>query len=230
MIYNKQTKTYRRGGISGFKFKDVWMAVGNIFIITGILLAVGSVASASGLDKYDATTTAVIIDYVKSEKTLVEYQVDGQKYTAWLGFYRSSDHIGDEVTIGYNSADPRDSEYGSEVLIYILFGAAGLIGILGLIITIWRVRRLRRNRSLLENGQFIWATVIQIKLNTSLNNNGSNPWVVLCEYINGEQYYEFTSEPSNIRPRVSEGESIKVYVQYKDNIIDDYFVCLEDVC
>ena len=229
MIYNKQTGTYRRGFLTSFKVRDVWMSVGIIFIITGMMLAIGSGVSATGLDKFDETATAVIIDYVKSEKTLVEYQVDGQKYTAWLSFYRSGDTIGDEITIRYNSADPRDSEYGGEALVYILYGAAGMMGILGLVLVIWRVRRRRRNRALLENGQFVWATVIQIKLDTSINNNGSHPWVVLCEYINGEQYYEFTSERTNIRPHLTEGESVKVYVAYKDNqIISDYYVCLDD--
>jgi Protein of unknown function (DUF3592). len=227
MIYNKRTGTYRRGFLNSYKFKDVWMSVGIIFLITGILLMISTVYIAFQPNEQDETTTATIIDFEKSEKTQVEYYVDGERYTAWFGFYNSTNKAGDEITISYNSADPRDSGTGNRLFLIMFGGMGGLIGILGLMIVIVRFNRLKKNKVLKERGEYVLATVILVKPDTSQNNNGSHPWMVLCDYNDGGRYYEFESERSNFKPDVLEGESIKVFVEYNETYeIINYYVDL----
>ena len=113
-------------------FKNVYAAVGGIFILVGlILLLVGGVFISSSSEFFkNAQKTEGRIEQLWDGRTVVSYEVDGQEMESRLSFHSSNMRIGDPITIYVNKENPLEirSRIGDALLwIFILVGGIELI-------------------------------------------------------------------------------------------------------
>ena len=207
-------------------FKNVYAAVGGIFILVGlILLLVGGVFISSSSEFFkNAQKTEGRIEQLWDGRTVVSYEVDGQEMESRLSFHSSNMRIGDPITIYVNKENPLEirSRIGDALLwIFILVGGIELI--LGICLLGYSIKKAKTQKNLREEGRRIYATVVGIGINRKISSNYRHPYVLYCEYQELDGKREFVSDSIWERPDEELiGSQIPVYVDDKGNYVVDY--------
>ena len=87
--------------------------------------------------------------------------------------------------------------YAARMPAFLLFCVLGLLFFcLGVGMLLWRARRQKQQAALLENGQRIWADIVEVGPDLRVQFNGRCPFIILCEAKNPAdgEVYTFTSE------------------------------------
>lgn len=180
----------------------IFITIGTIFIVVGIVLFVAF--SDSSDDK--AETTAIITDIVyrgrsgrdKNYDVIVDYEIDGEKYTSRLNAYSSSFYEGKEIQISYDINNPHRvyAEFDYAMFMLIFSGIGSVFFIIGAVGLIEGKVKLNRVKDLRNNGEVIYADYLEISVNPHIRVNYRCPFVIVCEWknpTNGERYL-FRSE------------------------------------
>lgn len=207
-------------------FKNVYAAVGGIFILVGLILSlVGGVFISSSSEFFkNAQKTEGRIEQMWDGRTVVSYEVDGQEMESRLSFHSSNMRIGDPITIYVNKDNPMEirSRIGDALLwIFILVGGIELI--LGICLLGYSIKKAKTQKNLREEGRRIYATVVGIGINRKIRSNYRHPYVLYCEYQELDGMREFVSDSIWERPDEELiGSQIPVYVDDKGNYVVDY--------
>lgn len=161
------------------------------------------------------------------EKVFVQYSIDGKTYENRLNEYSSSWDVGDTIEVYCNPANHNDVESASVGnTLGIVFTAVGLgVLIVPIVLTVRSVKKKRRRNMLIENGQRVYATVIDIIVDYSIRVNNRNPLKLVVEYVdyNGIQH-RFNTH--NIWERMDlsylVGMQIPMYLDRND--INNYYI------
>ena len=122
-------------------------------------------------------------------------------------------------------------------LICLIFPGFGMIFlIIGVTKILEKVKKSKDEKSLIENGELIYASYVETVLNTLYIINGQNPYNIICEWENplDNKKYVFKSKNIWINPEsIIEKRNIKYFPVYidKDNMakyVIDIDVLTED--
>ncbi|MBE6852123.1 MAG: DUF3592 domain-containing protein [Ruminococcus sp.] len=176
--------------------------VGSMSIVLVVFLLVGLVLSVIGIVQFKQhidfnktmPETEAIITEIKSHRSYsngkskkyhdvyISYRTeDGDKEKAKLNYYTSSMNEGDVVKIHYNPDRPgeiKTKKYTTEivmVLIGVVFTA------LGVGFTVGAVKKSNRKKFLKKEGIVSQALITGYDFDTSLEVNGNNPLMLICE-------------------------------------------------
>lgn len=122
------------------------LVFGIIFIIIGVLLLKFSISSNKTYKEKDATfipITSKVVSYATNsdglQAIIVEYEVDGNKYTKQSNTYSSMPKsIGTEVGVKYNPDNPNDAIWEKDSTGTILFIVSVVFIVAGAIVIISR--------------------------------------------------------------------------------------------
>ena len=206
----------------------------SVFLCIGLGLLVGAafwMHSASMFKKQAIEIPAEIVaietyrnsDGDVSHQVYVNYEYGGKQYEmAALNSYSSSMYEGKEITL-YCDAE-HSGKIQEKSLLYmgpIIFMIMGIIfTTVGAGILIGFLRQPLLERKLKKNSMVLYATVTDIKYDTSFTVNGENPFVIYCNWK--DEYQDITyrfkskgiwSDPSDYFPV---GSTIPVRVNPKD--------------
>ena len=206
----------------------------SVFLCIGLGLLVGAtfwMHSASMFKKQAIEIPAEIVaietyrnsDGDVSHQVYVNYEYGGKQYEmAALNSYSSNMYEGKEITLYCDVEHPGKIQEKS--LFYmgpIIFMIMGIIfTVVGAGILIGFLRRPLLERKLKKNSMVLYATVTDIKYDTSFTVNGENPFVIYCNWK--DEYQDITyrfkskgiwSDPSDYFPV---GSTIPVRVNPKD--------------
>lgn len=206
----------------------------SVFLCIGLGLLVGAtfwMHSASMFKKQAIEIPAEIVaietyrnsDGDVSHQVYVNYEYGGKQYEmAALNSYSSNMYEGKEITLYCDVEHPGKIQEKS--LFYmgpIIFMIMGIIfTAVGAGILIGFLRRPLLERKLKKNSMVLYATVTDIKYDTSFTVNGENPFVIYCNWK--DEYQDITyrfkskgiwSDPSDYFPV---GSTIPVRVNPKD--------------
>lgn len=140
--------------------------------------------------------------------------------------YRTS--LGEEVDVIYRQGDADHARINGTVNLYlgaigyIIFAVAFLfIGFIGSVL----VNRGGRHKRLVKEGKPLTATIVDVKLNRTVEFNGRSPWKIVCEWHDPQSGRIVTFDSANIFYDPSpylEDETITVYVAH--NNLKKYYV------
>lgn len=175
----KRERSFSRIFIGLFSF------IGMVFILIGVVMAV---SRAQFLKTASPVEAEIIAMYRTGTDEMgmpvVEYTVDGEKYTGTLSFSSSEMHPGRHITVYYQNDHPENiRSIQSEGFLIGIFAFIGCVflAISGAILAVRR--RFRRNvRDLLANGQRIDADISDIQENLKKNMGGRHPIIIHCRY------------------------------------------------
>lgn len=226
------------------KASSVTNLIGVIFLIVGlsfVCAAVLTMISDSNFRKEAESTMAIITDieterYRSNGKTrtdhdvYVKYTVDGKTYEKLLNYYTSSMSVGDEVEVFYRPEAPGEIRGEGASIIFIVFAIIGLVfaAIGGSFVAV-NVKNAKKRKKLLESGERVTGTIIDIETVTNVRINGRNPYkavVEVVDYITGEKYL-YSSEQVLKDLTYMVGSSVDVYVEQNDK--SKYYVDLSSV-
>lgn len=205
-----------------------------VFASVGIYTLYHTAYIKSNYIKVDAVITDIQYEKHRTngktetrEKVFVQYSIDGKTYENRLYEYSSSWDIGDTIEVYCNPANHNDVESASVGnTLGIVFTAVGLgILIIPIVLIVRTVKKNRNRKMLIENGQRVYATVIDIVVDYSIRVNNRNPLKLLLEYVdyNGVQH-RFNTH--NIWERMDlsylVGMQIPMYLDRND--INNYYI------
>lgn len=208
-------------------FGGVFSFIGLIFMLAGILISSHSAKFYETAKPAEAT----IIDFKRtssddSPTVVVQYNAGGKRNVSNLGYYASSMHIGDRLTIYYQPGNPLNISCKEGDNLMLLFIPMGFIFFtIGAAYFLYKVFSARRKEWLLKHGDRIMAEIGEITLNTSLHMNGQHPYVLHCYYKAPDgTTYDFNS-PALWRRRheIPDKGKVPVYVadrNYKKYVVD----------
>lgn len=217
--------------------------IGIMFLLFGIFMIVASVVMFVGNKKFEASaekTMAVITDIdtyttgsgddrTTHHDVYVEYRVGRQVYESMLDYYSASMHVGKEIEVMYNPADPDDIR-GSKNFSWLILALIGLIfsGVGGGIFFA-NVAASINHKKLLENGDRVTGTITNVITVTNVRINHRHPFKAEVEVIDpytGEKYlYSSKQVMDDIYYMV--GSTVDVYVDHDDKSM--YYVDLDSV-
>lgn len=184
--------------------------------------------------KTDAVITDIQYERYRSngktetrEKVYVQYNIDGKTYDNRIYEYSSSWDIGDTIEVYCNPANHNDVESASvSNTLGIVFTAVGLgILIIPIVLIVKSVKKKRNRKMLIENGQRVYATVIDIEVDYSIRVNNRNPLKLLLEYVdyNGVQH-RFNTANLWERMDLSYLIGTQIPIYYDRNDINNYYI------
>lgn len=206
--------------------KLVWLiftVIGAIFLIVGMIICLPMLNRENKIETTGVITGISTYRYGKGNSTyhiLVSYKVNGEEYESNLKGYSSDFYEGKEIEIYYDKNNPAQIGSNTLDLIMLIFPGIGLVFILVGGIGIGRkINRKRITKKLKENGEKIYATYIETRINRAYSVNKRYPYNIICEWNNLEdnQKYLLKSENIWIDPEnIIEEKQIKTFPVYRN--------------
>ena len=213
-----------------FLFKDVYKTLGIIFSFVGVLnLLIGCLLFYNSYNFFkDANRTEGTINWIGSQEVIIEYELDGEPVEGYLNFHSSGMRRGDSIVVYYHEDNPEKLHTKQEEILALIFVGAGLIlsGV-GTDVLISSGRRKKKQRLLKTEGRKIYAKVVSIEMDYQISNNYRHPYVLNCEYSEGNgMVYRYRSGPvwDDSIDECIIGMEVPVYVDRKNpaNYYVDY--------
>lgn len=205
----------------------IFAVIGIIFVIAGIVSLVKSVQFKKTAVNVDAVISDIEAyrdsDGDMNHRVFINYSYNGKQYEGIsLGEYSSSMYEGKEIAILLDPKNPVKVATNSGIIFMcaMFIGMGSIFALVGIIPLIVMARKKVQKKKLLENGQYIYAVVESIQLNTGYSVNGRHPYVIYCTYK--DEYkdiiYRFKSENIWTNPEyvIQPGSEIRVYVNGTD--------------
>lgn len=215
-----------------FVFKDVFHAVGIIFVIVGVVFAAvtfGLVYSSSQFYS-NAVRTEGTISRISSREIYVSYEADGEELVSPLGFYTNTMRVGDPITIYYAADDPARIQTKSSGLLALIFGIVGMIMLgTGTALLIYRFRKKAQGQRLRETGMRLDGEIIGVAVDSRISSNYQHPYVLQCQCRTPDgQLRLFQSGPIWYDPtKLLTSNYVSIYVDRND--FRKYYVDLSRV-
>ena len=208
--------------------KKIWLLLGSIFLGIGIFIGVIAIIVSAAISSQrnrvmrDAIpVTAVIVDirpWHDDSRVYIEYEVDGEVFTAQLNWSSSRMYVGQSIEIYVSRHNPRQFVSTGmmpwlPVMIISIFPI--VFGGIGAGFLIHHARNKKRHRWLLEFGTPVWANVLGLDDNWSIRVNGRPATVLVASYGN----MRFVSGPldnNDLMHMRHVGEHVKVLI-HPDN-------------
>ena len=211
--------------------KKIWLLLGSIFLGVGIVLSItvavlnGVTAMRHGRVRSDSVpVTAQIIEITRGvtqggnahHTAFIEYEFEGEVFTAQLRWWSSRMYVGQPVEIYVNRYNPREFVHSGilDILPFIIMlPIAVVFNGLGVGFLAHHSRKKKRHRWLLDFGTPVWANVLGFEENWSIQINGRPATVLVATYNN----MKFISGPLDNNDRANIGEHVKVLLHPEDN-------------
>lgn len=217
-----------------------------IFAVVGVGLLVGAIVAAVVGQRF--MEKAVLVDgtIVRIETSrdsdgdthhsvYVSYDFEGASYNdVRLSSYSSTMYEGKAIALYVDPENPRHIASSLDTwLVSLILGIMGLVfALVGVIPLCILTTKKRQNKRIMETGRRLYATVEEIRLNTSYRVNGRSPYQIICSYYDSyaDVTYRFKSdnlwvdpqavfpEGSTIPVMVMEGDYSKYYVDAKTQL------------
>lgn len=137
-IFNESKIDVR--GQSGRTYFLIMGVIGLLMILIGVSSVLKAVKELELLERTDATITALDTRGRKPHKTRVEYEVNGETYTATLESYYITYRVGNRLPVAYDAKNPSRVQLAGfgRLLKEGVFGIAGLILVIGCATSLYR--------------------------------------------------------------------------------------------
>ena len=217
--------------------------LGIVFLLVGVIMIVASVCTFVGEKQFEAKaekTTAVITeidtyttgsgdDRTTHHDVYVEYRVDRQVYNCMLNTYTSSMYEGKKIEVMYDPENPGDVRVSNYIAPIILVFMGLIFGGIGGGMFFANVAASGKRKKLLENGDRVTGTIINVITVTNVRINHRHPYkaeVEVSDPFTGERYlYSSKQVMDDIHYMV--GSTVDVYVDRDDK--SKYYVDLDSV-
>lgn len=215
-----------------FHFKRVFLAVGIIFTIVGLVflgVAVGTFFSSQKFYEH-AVSAEGEISKISRDQVYVSYEAEGEEFDSRLGFYSSAMRVGDPITVYYHPEDPSVIRTKSSRMISWIFGGVGAaVLITGIILIVASFRKKSRENQLKKTGMRLDARIVGIAVDPRLSSNYQHPYILQCQYEGpGGRVYLFKSGPIWYDPtNLLTDDHVPVYVEREN--YDRYYVDISQV-
>ena len=186
--------------------KFIQRLIGIIFSVVGAVILMAGIFNLISYQKFKKvaveTTGEIVsvsrhVDYDDdvSYRVYISYNVNGKKYE---GNYSSSSYVekGTSLKVYYDKNNPSDVRPTiSSGIGVVMCAFGGIICAVGLGMVFHMINNNRNKKSLLENGQRIFAEFKEVNINYSYSVNNRHPYLIICEGtdVNGE-WRTFKSE------------------------------------
>lgn len=221
----------------------VFAILGSIFFILGLVLAVlGGIryADRNKFMKKAETAWAEITDidehvYYRrgrrrtNHSVWVEYVVDDIIYNKKLNNFNSSMYVGATIEVYYDPENPSDVRTDSKAAEIILLSMGGGFAVLGGIFLIIVIAKKKKINYLMQNGDVVTGTIVNITRNMAVRINGRHPFKAEVQVKNpfdGEVYL-YSSENINCDISQFMGSQVNVYVD--KNKKSKYYVDMNEL-
>lgn len=187
----------------------IFAILGIVFIIIG--LVAGNIVS---IKKENRVKTQAIITEIDRKRDAdgdtsynvwVQYEVQGKLYEEELGAYSSTYSEGKEIEVVYDKTDPHKvrAEFESWLFILIFSGLGSVFAIIGIIGLIVVLAKNAKKKEVEKTGSIIYATYLDVEMNTAIAINGKHPFNIICSWLNPEdnKTYIFKSEDLYYNPK-----------------------------
>lgn len=165
-------------------FKDVFRAVGVIFLIVGaVFLAVTFGLAYSSAKFYAGAVSAEgEICKISPREIYVAYEAEGEEMVSPLGFYTNTMRVGDPITVYYQADDPGQIRTKSSELLTVIFGIVGIVMLVtGMVLMVFSFRKKARGQTLRETGMRLDGEIVGVAVNTRISSNYQHPYVLQCQ-------------------------------------------------
>ena len=170
----------------------IFAILGIVFIIIG--LVAGNIVS---IKKENRVKTQAIITEIDRKRDAdgdtsynvwVQYEVQGKLYEEELGAYSSTYSEGKEIEVVYDKTDPHKvrAEFESWLFILIFSGLGSVFAIIGIIGLIVVLAKNAKKKEVEKTGSIIYATYLDVEMNTAIAINGKHPFNIICSWLNPE--------------------------------------------
>ncbi len=199
----------------------IFSVIGTVFLVAGIAVLISYNTFIDNAVQTEAEITRIESDsYKRNGKThndydvWVEYEADGEIYEEELNYYSSGMYEGKKINIYYEPDNPSEIITSQKLFEAIFMMIGGIFAILGIIFIIINIKASRRRKILMQTGDRLTGTIINVGQNMNVAINRRHPYKAECEVINpfdGEKYL-YSSE--NVTCNISElvGREVTVYV------------------
>ncbi len=185
--------------------------IGTVFLIVAIGVIINRVSFLKGSESATATVSYNISGYT------ITYEVKGKQYVVPLNYTSSDLYEGKNIDVYYKPDNPANAKTKMGLsIIGFIFTPLGLVfAIIGYSFLIVNFKKRKQKRRLLETGQVIYARIIDIYRNSSVQVNGRSAFVIECVFedeYSGESRV-FKSENMFVNPyKAQVGYDIPVYL------------------
>lgn len=165
-------------------FKDVFRAIGIIFMIVGVSFLAETVWLTYSASKFYANAVPAEgrIERISSKVIYVSYEADGEEMMSPLDFYDSAMRVGDSIKLYYSADDPNKIQTKESQLLILVFGIVGtaMLGI-GAGLVVHSVRKKAEGKRLKEMGMCLNGEIVGIAVNRRISSNYRHPYVLQCQ-------------------------------------------------
>jgi hypothetical protein len=219
--------------------------VGTVLLTVSVALGASTVSFLVSADRTDGTVTDMVPytttkrDYSGMHNTttlwrpVVEFRVDDQEYTfqSSVGTSPPAHRVGDTVSVAYDPDDPSDARlasFGTVFLVPLITGGIGLVfAPIGAVFVVLGRRHKKLRAWLFKHGREVWATVAEVRLDTSTRINGRSPYVVHATWTDRQTGRTYTAVSDYLRddpgPSLERHKHIRVRYDVDDperNLVD----------
>lgn len=177
---------------------SMFFIIGSIFTVIGAAICI-SVFSTQGSVKTIGVVEEVSYGRKNGSYTIVSFEVNGERKTARVNGYSSGFYQGKEIEISYDEQNPNKVSIPSLDLLFLMFPGIGIlfatIGGTGLIV---RRNKKKKEERLRENGDIIYGTYVETRLNTAYSVNNRHPYNIICEWYNVEDGKTYIFKSKNL--------------------------------
>lgn len=224
----------------GLHFSIFMFLFGMIFVIVSLLFLnnynnfIKTAVKQKAIISNITTSTNNSSSNSDSHTVYVTYTYEGKEYTESLNYYSSSMNIGDETTIYVNPENPGNIKgSGQQTLILVFFIIGSAFVIAAIIIALIFIRKKIFNKKLLENGKLIYAEIINISVNSNVNINRQQPFIITCKWKDPQTCSEYIYKSQNIwinpEPFLKEHSIDHLIVYIDEQNPKKYFISLEEL-
>ncbi|MDO5415641.1 MAG: DUF3592 domain-containing protein [Lachnospiraceae bacterium] len=200
-----------------FTFKNVFRAVGILFLLVGCVFLVVSAGLSVSSSKFysNAIETEGEISRISQGRVYVTYEAEGKEMTSPLGFYTSSMRPGDSITVYYDAEDiGRIQTKTSQILNWVFLGVGVLLLFVGTGLVVGSFLKKAQGQKLLQTGLRLDGEIIGVSVNPRISSNYRHPYMIDCQAVTPDgQLRIFHSDPIWYNPTAYLTDShIPVYV------------------
>ena len=210
--------------------------LGSIFLVIGIMMLSAGLYFKISFEEFrkNAKETTAVITSISgtgdSNNVLVEFIVDGTRYSGSLNYYNSNMYVGKEEKIYYQIDNPNKFKSKNKKnllsVVFLIIGAVfPILGILFLVIPILKSKKQKR---VLSYNYVIQASIVGCSIDTTVSINGRCPYRLEANYISplDGKLYSYKSDElwADVTPILTQRQITTIPVYVNPNNYAEYYM------